>query len=295
MASIGRWPLRWAVQKWTVCGRGKGTRRACGVSRPPALSSLLQTQNAQAAGWEMGPEGGWGSQHECLQWHGEDLCFTWPPLWHISEILEVRNHMTGHASDSRQGMGRPVGSDHNQPTKKEARSPEGGNCENVQKVGSRDLEILLYCVCSICHNVKWPCSYVHVATVFPPHQMINPLRAGALSLLSLRLPVPTMVPGPQQGFNKHVLSDRMTSVEIELMWLDKWPTRDRWEAEAVRCCGESFQLGPWKNVEHMAGLVSHISAYFLVYVCLWEMILSCQQLSSLLLLLLSLSICCFFF
>lgn len=43
--------------------------------------------------------------------------------------------------------------------------------------------------------------------------------------------------------------------------------QDRWEAEAVRCCEDGFQLGPWKNAEHMAGLVSHISTYFLLHLC----------------------------
>lgn len=134
------------------------------------------------------------------------------------EILEVRNHMTGHASDSRQGMGRPVGSDHDQPTKKEGRSQEGSNCGNVQKVGSRDLVILLYCVWGTYHNLKLPCSYVQVAMVFVPSPDDKPHESRDLvSPLVHRLPVPTMVLGPQQGFNKHVLSDRMTSVEIEPM------------------------------------------------------------------------------
>lgn len=260
----------------------------------PCVVRLLQTQNAQVAGWEMGPGGGWGSQHECLQWHGEDQCFTWPPLWQYLrywgwEITWPATHQTA---------GREWEDQQEVTTTSQLRRKQGyRRAVTVRMYRRLDHEIWRSCfTVSAVSATMWndlACMFMWLQ--FSPSPDDKPLESR--SLVSPLVPPPSAYNGsrPTAGVQWTCAAWRMTSVEMEPMWLDKWSTRDRWEAEAVRCCGESFQLGPWKNVEHMAGLVSHISAYFLVYLCLWEMILSCQQLSSLLLLLLSLFICCFFF
>ena len=51
---------------------------------------------------------------------------------------------------------------------------------------------------------------------------------GSPSLAALL--VPTVAPGTQQGLSKHVLSERMASVETELIGLDKPLVQNGWEA-----------------------------------------------------------------
>lgn len=95
---------------------------------------------------------------------------------------------------------------------------------------SDDPVLLSLCTC---HNLKlpysWDCVVIYGLSPSRDGKLHVSRALGSPSLAALL--VPTVVPGTQQGLNKHVLNEWMASVEIELIGLDKPLMQNRWEAQ----------------------------------------------------------------